>query len=125
MPYQFASGYSQAGSLADLVPQPRSEGINPGRVLTDGSGKERLDGKGSCTLIYSVLTAAELDTLLTQIGFSTDRSVECTLRLKANDDRAFANYNGIIHAPVQTRDGKYRKHLWQNVEFRVTGIEAL
>lgn len=122
MPYQVVDGYNNAGTLADMTPQPRCPEIEPGLLRNDGNGVLVEDGYSSCDLIWSALTDDELDTLYTQFGWSdTVPSNEVTIRLKANSDRDFANYNAVADRPR----GRYEDGFWRDMRAHIHHMDAL
>src|SRR5258708_34818258 len=100
MAYQFAAGYNNTGSLANIVPQPNTPGYTwPAYIdATDGSGFN--DGFGMTDLTFTLLQISEWIALNTQLGLTdASPSAQGTFRLKDAPSRAFHNYNGIIKRP--------------------------
>lgn len=123
MPYQYADGYDNAGGLADIaVPFGQSTPITPGVLRENGNGVVIEDGKASQQWIWSFITYDDHDTLLTQLGMTSTRSKQATIRTRQNEDGAFANYNAILTKREGTRSqvGGY-----SNFVIDVTGIEAI
>lgn len=122
MPYQRATGYNNAAGLADIDPQPACPEIVPGLLRPNGNGSLVEDGYKSAKLRWSRLTPAQLDDLYDDFGWSdTVASVEVTIRMKGNADRAFANYNAIADRPR----GNYVLGYWENVESDIHHMDAL
>ena len=108
MPYQFVSGYNNVGTLATLTIQPKSPGINPGRIRTAGDLLTYADGKRRTTWRFEPsLTEDDLATILTEIGLDADdfdpSSIKATIRTTVNSDRDFANFNAIVSLPPRFR----------------------
>lgn len=127
--YQFAAGYNNEGSLQDVVPQPRSIGIEPGSVETgvDGHAYER--GYQHTEWLFSCVTAEQAADLLSDFGLDDARSVECTISSPLNDTeeddvREFGNFNAIMHKPIIGKQGTYQ-YWWKNLVFPIERMVAL
>lgn len=123
MPHQFAAGQNQAGSLANVTPQPKQGALRHARRVFAANGRSYPDGGLLGEWTFTVTTRAEFDALNTQFGVSEETtSALCTLRLLTNDFATFANYNGVIHYP----DSVSRSYIGtETVVYRLTALEAL
>lgn len=123
MPYQWAVNYNNAAGLADISPQPACPEIEPGLLRANGNGVMAEDGYKSCELkLDEVITAAEMAALYTLFGWSdTVASVPGTIRVKANHDRDFDNYNAI----ADRARGRYKDGFWYNVSIKIHHMDAL
>lgn len=126
MTYQVADTWNNEAGLAALDPQPATpNGIQTaGRVYAvDGSSYP--DGQMFVELVWSVMTNEEKNAVDTALGVSdTTTSNAVTVRIRGNDGN-FANYNGIVHYPIIGQDGRRSVLGWQNMTYRVTGLEAI
>lgn len=122
MPYQVADGYNNAGGLATLSLQPKSEPMQPGIIRTNGEGVVIEDGKPTQTWRFSFITYSDYETVMTELGLLTARSGKKTIRSRQNSDGEFANYNAIL----TRRDGS-RSMVggYSDVYVDITGIAAL
>lgn len=121
MPYQIYIGHNQAVNLADVTPQPRSDGIwtkLPDIYAGDGTVYE--DGTDSTEWIFSFLSASQYTAFLTASGLSSAKSALVTVKTITNA-RAFANYNATIVRPGRLR----YQYWWENVVFPLNFLEAL
>lgn len=125
MTYQIADGFDQTGSLADVLVQPRCEGIiYPDRIVALDD-TEYDDGYGLTKWEYSMLTSDQFNALLAQFGLSsTVLTNDVTISTRI-DDRTFANYNGKIVLPINGKERKYRRGFWRDVTFRIKQLEAI
>lgn len=98
--YQSATGWNNAGALADITPQPAC----PSGIYYDtheycGDGMVEPDGYALSELVYSdALLESELTTINTALGVASSASAKMTLTLP-KDDRSFGTYNVIVVAP--------------------------
>lgn len=108
MPYQFVAGYNNAGTLATLTIQPKSPGLQPGRMRRAGDGLMYADGRRQTTWNFEPsLTESDLNTVLTQVGLDADdfdaSSIKATIRTTVNSARTFSNFNAIVSLPPRFR----------------------
>ena len=124
--YQWAVGHDASGSLVDLVPQPRSDGVNyPERVFaTDGT--LILKGLGFDTWTIDFLDFADYAALLTAWGLSvTAPSVEMTIKTLDCDYVTFSTYNALVHLPEPRVSVDPDRGKVLNVLFRITQMVKL
>lgn len=126
MTHKVADGYNQPGSLTALTPQGKSLGVMPGRFTQGGDGHWYEDGFQSLDIEYDVLTDAQLNVLLGQLGLTgTTRSNEVTYEGPRNHDRQVSQWNAIVVYPQLTRDGRHDRFFWRNVRFHFMRMVAL
>ena len=124
--YQAADTWDNEAGLADLDPQPATpNGIQTAGRVYAADGSSYPDGQMFVELVWSVMTNEQKNAIDTALGVNdTTTSNAVTLRLRGNDGD-FANYNGTVHSPEIGRGGRRSLVGWQNVTYRVTGLEAL
>lgn len=125
--YQMATGFNNAGSLADFSTpfEPRCSGLKGGRRIVSGDAVVRQDGRRNTSLIFSFFSASEVDTLLTQLGLDYDTetiSGEYTVTLPSNQDRTFGNYNAVITLPDPIADTEFDRGKWLPFILTLTNI---
>ena len=110
MSYKIATGYDVAlVSLADMVPQPRSTGIQYTRRTFGGDGSVYEEGP-YIPLEFSMLeSAAQYLALLTQFGLH-DRLTNGVTVLIPNDFYAETRYSGLAVRPQIGQDGQRRDY---------------
>jgi len=119
--YQIVSGHNNAGSLADVSIQPRSEPAKYGRVQIGGDQLAYADGSLRTAWVYNSLTESNYSTLLTEFGFSSESTMAVKVTVKTkNSARTFANYNAIIYRP-EPSFGYFMKR----TSFSLVLVEAL
>lgn len=123
MVYQIAIGFNNAAGLFTVEPQPRSNGIfTMAQEIYAISGKVYEDGYLYTEWIYSMMTEEEYSDFNSDIGLDDEKSIEVTIRTVTNyNDRAFANFNGIIVRPKTL----VYQYWWQNVVFRIHNLVAI
>jgi hypothetical protein len=125
--YQVAAGYNNAAGLADFSTpfEPRCHGLRGGRRLVAGDGVVKQDGRRNTSLIFSFFSAAQVNTLLTQLGLDYDTetvSGKFTVTLPSNQDRAFGNYNAVITLPDPIADTEFDRGKWLPFVLTLTNI---
>ena len=124
MTYQIVDGYDNAGTLADVDPQPKSGGLMYPERIAALDGTEFDDGLLYTDWVYTMLTAAQYDSLLTAFGLASAITNEVTVKT-ITDDRTFANYNGMVVKPRMGKDVKYNRGFYHDARFRIKHMEAL
>lgn len=97
--YQGASGWNNAGALADLAPQPASpKGVVYPQVVYDANGAASPKGYRTLELVWNVFEKrSDFSSIRTQLSLSdTVFSSEMTMRLPDNNG-VFANWNCIVN----------------------------
>lgn len=126
MAYQYAVGYNQAGSLADMTIQPAGTAIEYTFVV-GGDGIAVPKGYGRQVLRFESVTAEQVETIITQLTLSySTPSKAFTLRTTKNEaatglNRDFHNVNAILTLPPRPRF----QWFWKDFEIEVTRIEAI
>jgi hypothetical protein len=127
MTYQFAIGWDNEGSLADIPQQPKTDGITYPEYRDCGDGSIQPNGKPRTTLIYDEgMRKSVKNELFTFLGFVSDSVfvVEGTARLLNHDRLTFANYNVKLICKHGV-DTKFLHGLWRSIEIKVVIYEAL
>ncbi|RLC77932.1 MAG: hypothetical protein DRI61_10650 [Chloroflexi bacterium] len=102
--YQVATGHNQTGALADVAPQPASEGAQfPERLAVVGGGLYD-DGTQYIDLIWNeALTEAEALVVLAAFGLwngsATVNTANVTLYAPTSIPRVWKNWNGVAVLP--------------------------
>jgi len=120
MAVQTATGWDNAGALADLSVQPRVYLPEPGRRRRAGDGLTYIDGALVQRMTYGYLTKANYTTTLTEMGVASAESAKMTVRTLGRDGTE-ANWNAIITRPPAPE--LFQKVL--GIEFEVLLVEAL
>lgn len=123
--YQVADGHDQAGSLADVTSQPKSDGVFFTREITGLTGIAYDAGTAWFEWQYSSIMAADLATLLTELGVPVGtKSNEVTVNTRQDPvNNTFANYNAVVKHP--DLDGKPKYGRYRNVVVRFTDATEL
>lgn len=119
--YQIVDGWNNEDTLADVVVQPRSDGLIPGRFSRAGDGLTYHDGYPSTIWEYTALTDAQFYALNAQFGISRDTpSNKVTIKTNPHENAdTFMVFNGVIEYPEVPRDGRYREGWWRNVQYHI------
>lgn len=127
--YQYAQGHNQSGSLADVDPQPRSDGIE-WAAETHAFGASYDDGTALFYWVFSAIEHADMVALLTTLGFTLsadaqDKTVECTAQTNLGGGEAgtFDIVNALCHRPDLR--GKDAGRYYRNVAVKFTDVEAI
>lgn len=126
MPYKYANGFNQAGSLANLTVQPAGGAIEYTFVV-GGNGIAVVKGYPRQVWRWENVTAENAETILNQLGLSySTPSKEATVMTTKNEaatslNRDFANANAILTLPQRPRF----KWWWVDFEIELTRIEWL
>jgi hypothetical protein len=103
--YQAATGHDNAGSLADLSPQPASEGIEYPEWVSAVGGGVTPHGAPFIELVWSGgISSTEASAILAALGLagsaaSGPQTADVTVRVP-DEMRNFANYNGVAVRPT-------------------------
>ena len=120
--YKVADGFDVAEiSLNTVAPQPRSEGVRPGR-RSYGAGGAVYDESLFIELEFSALEdVTEFTTLLTAFGINAALTNEVTV-LVPNQIRTFTRYNGIAVRPEVGRDVRHRNYFLRDVVILIKNL---
>ncbi len=119
--YKIADGFNVAlGSMTDINPQPRSDGIRIGRRVYTASGLV-VDEALYIELMYDVLTVAVYQNLLSQFGLSAAKYNNVTVYVP-DDTYTFVRMNGTIIRPQPGSDVR-RNIFLRDVMFLVRNLE--
>lgn len=123
MTYQVADGHNNAGSMADVTPQPATPGaIEYPQIRYPGSGDAVFHGEAYIDLVWTSLERDQYNTLMTQFGLSqTVASNQVTVAIRQDDD-TFGNYNGTA---IHRKAAKRSMPFWSNLVIRIIKLEAL
>lgn len=122
MTYQAVTTHNNAGNLADLNPQPASDGIQTPEYAY--SGNRHKYGRGDEFIILkwdNKITVEQGDAILTALGIDTAQDSTVTVRVP-DDLRNFANYNGTAYRPDNLR---HDYGFYTNFQVLIAGLEAL
>ena len=123
MTYQWADEFDNTAGLADVSPQPQSEGVLDSVVVYAISGEAYPDGVQYAVWRYSMVTPDQLATLYTALGLTTAYYNEGTVKTNAGGNRTtFTNYNAIVLKPLNP---KFKFGFYRDVEFIVRLVEVL
>lgn len=125
MTYQVADGHNNAAGLATMTKQPKCEGIVPGRRIRTLGRTVYEDGYSSAVLVYTMVTSADVETILTELGIFSAVSNDITIRLPRNGDRDFTNYNATAVQPEWVREGRYKQGFYEDVEIPLIFMETI
>jgi hypothetical protein len=119
--YQIADGHDQAGSLAAIIPQPKSPGVQQAKRVFAASAVYDT-GVTFCLWVFTALTEAEYTSLLSQCGLSSAVTNEVTIKTTETDDRTtWTDYNGLIIKPFNP---KFDAGYYRDVEFMIRELVA-
>lgn len=122
--YRFADGHGAAlGSLAAIVPQPASPGVQVVQRNSGVSGVVHEQGLW-IPLNYNKLTVAKYQALNTLFGLAAALENDITIYCP-NFQYIYTRYNGKIIRPEQGVDIRRTSHLLSDVTFRVINLVAL
>lgn len=122
--YRFADGHNVAlGSLALIVPQPASPGVQVVRRDEAVSGVVHEQGLW-IPLNYNKLTVAKYQALNTLFGLASALENDITIYCP-NFQYVSTRYNGKIIRPEQGVDIRRTSHLLSDVTYRVINLVAL
>lgn len=126
MTYKIATGWNNAGSLNDVVPQPRSLGIVAGRRTQGGDRVIYEDGFRSVKWQWGFMSTAQWSSFLTTAGLGDGTpSAKVTISTPRNYDRAFTNYNAVIVMPNLPDDTRFEMSVFQDIAVMLQSLEEI
>lgn len=114
--YQIAQGQNNAGGLATLNPQPRTDAPIQWEERESVSGEVALVGFGTVDLVWTAFkTYSELTTFLTAYfnftytsGMPNEQYVNVTFAARGWDGTSYKNYNARARIlPLRRRPGRF------------------
>ncbi len=120
--YQFANAWDNVAGLADISPQPSTNGIQYGEYEASSLGIAVPQGRAFIILEFDILIPDDFAALNTFFGVSrTTRSNAGTFRLR-DDSGAWINQNGYILYPNNPAQMKRTLAFWKPVQYPVIGL---
>lgn len=127
MAFQAATGHNNAGSLADVTPQPRSEGIQYADIRYSADGSVVRHGYARTEWRYGFMTRTQFAAMQSALGVSeSTKSAAVTIRTLINSDfQTYANYNATAINPEPGDGYTFEGGMYLNVVWRFNKVEAL
>lgn len=125
MPYKVALGSGVAlGSLVDIVPQPRAQGVMPIARNPSASGVVHEIGLWGELKWSALESAAEYLALLTQFGLHSALTVAVTVYIR-NEFFAFARYNATCVRPQMGTDVDWNNYFPREISIVLKSLVPL
>jgi hypothetical protein len=123
--YQVIDGYDNAGTLAAVSTQPKSQGVFYADEVTGLDGSAHDEGTAFFEWVYTFIPRADLAAVLTELGVPVGtKSNQVTAKTMKNmPNETWQDYNAVVLHP--NLDGKHKKGFYRNVVIKFTDAEEI